>query len=106
MALFECLMRKKTKEPIVSSSPKLKDKEKLQEEAKNGQWAGVAEFRERKCTFSLDFRPIGPSVLDGARRKVILRGEAYAWTLIWWTSNNSKRYGSFPTCVNPCLRTM
>ena len=28
MALFECLMRKKTKEPIVSSSPKLKDKEK------------------------------------------------------------------------------
>ena len=36
MALFECLMRKKTKEPIVYSSPKLKDKEKRAELEKNG----------------------------------------------------------------------
>ena len=32
-------------------------------------------FREKESTFSLGFRPIGPSVLDGARRKVVLRGE-------------------------------
>ena len=69
MALFECLMRKKTKESIVSSSPKLKVKEKMQEEAKNGQWAGVAEFRERRCTFSLGFWPIGPSVLKRSKKE-------------------------------------
>ena len=39
--------------------------------------------RERESTFSLDFRLIGPSVLDGARSKVVLRGEGYAWTPIW-----------------------
>ena len=49
------------------------------------------EYLERKCDFSLDFRPIGPSVLDGARSKVALRGEGYAWAPIWWSFNNSKR---------------
>ena len=49
------------------------------------------ESRERKCDFSLDFRPLGPSVLDGARSKVVIRGEGYAWTPIWWSSDNSKR---------------
>ena len=38
-------------------------------------------FRERRCAFSLDFRPFGPSVLDRARSKVVLQGEGYAWTL-------------------------
>ena len=49
------------------------------------------ESRGRKCNFSLDFRPFGPSVLDGARSKVVLRGEGYAWTLVFWSSDNSKR---------------
>ena len=40
---------------------------------------GFLKSRERKCAFSLDFRSIGPSVLDGARRKVVLRDEGYAW---------------------------
>ena len=35
-------------------------------------------FLERVCSFSLDFRPFGPSVLDGARSKVVLLGEGYA----------------------------
>ena len=48
-------------------------------------------FRERESTFSLDFRPIGPSVLDGVRNKVALRGKGYAWGPIWWSSDNSKR---------------
>ena len=49
------------------------------------------QSRERKCDFSLDFRPFGPSVFNGARSKAVLRGEGYAWTLIWWSSDNSKR---------------
>ena len=48
------------------------------------------ESREREC-FSLDFRPIGPLVLDEARSKVALRGEGYAWAPIWYNSDNSKR---------------
>ena len=31
-------------------------------------------FRESVCNFSLGFWPIGLSVFDGARRKVVLRG--------------------------------
>ena len=50
----------------------------------------ILSFREKRCAFSLDFRPIGPSILDGARSKVALRGEGYAWALIWWNSDNSK----------------
>ena len=49
------------------------------------------ESRERVCDFSLDFQPIGPSVLDGARNKVALRSEDYTWAPIWWSSDNSKR---------------
>ena len=47
--------------------------------------------RERESTFSPDFQPIGLSVLDGARSKVALRGDGYAWAPIWWCSDNSKR---------------
>ena len=38
--------------------------------------------RKRKCAFSLDFRPIGPSIFDGVRSKVVLCGEGYAWISI------------------------
>ena len=34
---------------------------------------GGPDFRERKCDFSLDFPAFGPSVLDGARSKAVLR---------------------------------
>ena len=49
-----------------------------------------SSFRERRSS-SLDFWLFGPSVLDGARSKVDLCGEGYAWTPIWWSSDNSKR---------------
>ena len=56
------------------------------------QWAEICDSRERKSVFSLDFPSFGPLVLDGARSKAVLRGEGYAWTLIWWrSSDNSKR---------------
>ena len=58
----------------------------------SGVMAGQFEiYRERERTFSLGFRPFGPLVLDGARSKVDLRGEGYAWRPIWWSSDNSKR---------------
>ena len=47
------------------------------------QWAEICDSRERKSVFSLDFPPFGPSVLDEARSKVVLRDEGYAWTMIW-----------------------
>ena len=51
----------------------------------------VVQFLERECVFSLDFMSFGPLVLDRARSKVDLRDEGYAWTPIWWSSDNSKR---------------
>ena len=42
--------------------------------------ARFLKSRERKCAFSLDFLSIGPSVFDGARRKIVLCGQDYAWT--------------------------
>ena len=66
-ALFESLMNK-TKHGIVSSSSKETEKHE-----------GLESDAVRKCAFSLDLRSIGQSVLDGARRKVVLRGEGYAW---------------------------
>ena len=61
----------------MSSSPKLKD-----QNVKEMQWVLILSFRERRCAFSLDFQLFGPLVLDGARSKVDLRGEGYAWTPI------------------------
>ena len=46
---------------------------------------------ERKSDFSLDFPVFGPSVLVGARSKVVLRGKSYTWAPILWNSDNSKR---------------
>ena len=37
---------------------------------------------ERECDFSLGLRAIRPSEFFGTRRKVPLRGEAYAWAPI------------------------
>ena len=53
-------------------------------------WIQILE-REREGDFSLDFLSFGPSVLDGARGKVNLRGGGYAWAPILWSSDNSKR---------------
>ena len=58
------------------------------------------------CDLSLDFPSFRPSVLDGARSKVDLRGEGYTWAPILWSSDNSKRYGSFPTWFILWLRAI
>ena len=47
---------------------------------KRGCWSlGYGIFRERRCSFSLNFREFGPSDCFGARRKVVLRGEDNVW---------------------------
>ena len=73
---------------------------------KNRYKVGDPDFRERSSSFSLDFPPFGPLVRFGPRSKVVLRCEGYAWAPIWWSSDNSKRYESFPTCVIIWLRAM
>ena len=65
-------------------------RENVQDEAENGSSLGFS-FLERESSFSLDLQSFGPSVFDEIRSKVELRGEAYAWTPIWWSSDNSKR---------------
>ena len=49
----------------------------------------ICDFIKRRSSFSPDLRSIGPSVFDGARSKVVLRSKGYAWTPIWWSSDNS-----------------
>ena len=63
----------------------------LKRKSKNRQKVGDPNFRERVCVFSLDFPPFEPLVRFGPRSKVVLRGKGYAWTPIWWCSDNSKR---------------
>ena len=54
----------------------------MQERKKRGSELEFCDFRERMSSFSLDLRSFGPSVLDGGRSKVDLRGEGYGWTPI------------------------
>ena len=49
--------------------------------------------RERESTFSLGFRSIGPSIFDGARRKVVLRDEGNAWAPVLGTFNKLREVG-------------
>ena len=67
------------------------EEENVQYRAEIVQWVCVSNSRERKCDFSLDFPAFRPSILDGARSKVVQRGEGYAWAPILWSSDNFKR---------------
>ena len=58
----------------------------LLQKTKNGQKRAVGKekvrvlnFRERKCSFSQDFREFGPSDCFGPRSKVASHDEGYAW---------------------------
>ena len=48
-------------------------------------------FRERKCNSSLEFSAFGLSDRFGPRRKVVLRGEGYAWAPVLRSFEKSKR---------------
>ena len=51
-------------------------------EGRDVQKVRFLNSRERKCSFSLDFREIEPSDFFGTKREVALRGEDYAWAPI------------------------
>ena len=63
---------------------------------KNRQRVGILysrmifEVLEREKVLLSRF-PFRPSVRFGPRGKAVLCGEGYTWTLIWWSSDNSKR---------------
>ena len=67
---------------------------------------GISNSRERRSNFSLDFPAYGPSDRFGPRRKVVLRGEGYAWAPVLGSFDNSKRYGSSPTWLFFVLRAV
>ena len=61
-------------------------------------WNGDAEswvsiFLERESHFSLELWPIRPSVFDGVRRKVVLRGKGNAWAPISWSFDIFREVG-------------
>ena len=47
--------------------------------------------RERRSSFSLEIREIGPWDFDGAGRENVLRGAGYAWNPSLRVFDNSKR---------------
>ena len=63
-------------------------------------------FRERRCSFSLDFWLIRPSDFVGPRRKVVLRSEDFAWTLVLGSFDKLREVGVYPTCFTPCLNAL
>ena len=64
------------------SSPIFKLRPKREGEPENDAVAVFGVFREKVSHFSLDFWLIRSSEFFGARRKVALRNEAYAWAPI------------------------
>ena len=89
LGIYKIVNEEKTKDEQCSSSSK--ETKKMYRRGLFMQCLDFLVFRKRRCAFSLDFRPFGSSVLDGARSKVALRGEGYSWAPIWWSSDNSKR---------------
>ena len=49
------------------------------------------DFRESVSTFSLDFPAIGPLNPGETRGKVDPHCKSYAWVLVLWSFDNSKR---------------
>ena len=56
-------------------------------------------FSERRSSFSLKIRAIGPLDFDGARRENVLRGAGYAWTPDLWSFLKLQEVGFLPIWV-------
>ena len=68
------------------------------------QWPFLC-FSERVSSFSLSLRAIRPSEFFGARRKVVLRGEAYKWAPVLRSFDKLREVGvssylSFTLCLS------
>ena len=73
-----------------------------------GWWSAESEilifFRERESTFSLGFRSIRPSVFDGARRKVVLRSDGYAWAPVLGSFDKLREVGVLSYLFYPLFK--
>ena len=78
---------------IVVVSFKQKKRKRAGEKGKNTYSSRIFIFRERISNFSLDLRAIRPSEFFGARRKVALRGEAFAWASVLSTFDKLREVG-------------
>ena len=77
---------------LLLQSLKEQKKRGLQRERGSGCGNGYGVgFRERRSSFSLRSRAIGPLDFDGARRENVLRRAGYAWTPVLRVFDNSKR---------------
>ena len=56
--------------------------------------------------FFFRFTKIGPQVFVGAKGKVDLRDESYAWTLKSWSFDKLHEVGNFFTCVISSLKAI
>ena len=73
---------------------------------REGTWMVLIKLksRERKCAFSLDFRSIGPSIFDGVRRKVVLRGEDYVWAPVLGSFDKLREVGVLSYLFYPLFK--
>ena len=61
-------------------------------------------FRERESDFSLRSRPIGPSVFNEAKRKVVLRSEDYAWAPVLGSFDKLREVGVLSYLFYPLFK--
>ena len=59
---------------------------------------GIFDFF-RESHFSLDYRAIRPSKFFGARRKAVLRDEAYPWAPVWRSFDKLREVGDLSYLV-------
>ena len=72
-----------------------------------GQWVWSLCFRERRTSFSLDYRAIRPSAIIKTRREAVLRGETYAWASDLRSFDKLREVGVSPYLgFILCLRAM
>ena len=64
----------------------------------------VLKSRERKRTFSLGFRSIGPSDFFGPRSKVVLRSEGYAWAPVSGSFDKLREVGVLSHLIYPLFK--
>ena len=97
------------KDKRVYSACLLQIKKGPKREMNGGTYSSFTDFvfRVRECNFSLSFRQIRPSEIFGARRKAVLRGEAYTWTPVLGVFNKLREVGGSPYLgFTLCLRAM
>ena len=79
MVILKLFKLGKDKKSIVSSLLFKDQTKKTCWGRKGSQWLWILSFSEKESHFSLKYRAIRPSKVFGAKKKVVLHGEAHAW---------------------------